>query len=120
MRGEEGERRGGGGGGGRGEEREREEDVVPIHCVVFIMHLTSSHGLLPPPHCNVHNSPMCIMQEKRGRERDVYKSIKRAGYRCSLIMIEARSHGQINLPGFSKLQEHFHLPKKIMKELANV
>ena len=45
---------------------------------------------------------------------------KRAGYMCNLITIEVGSHGLINLPGFSKLKDHFHFPKKTMKELANV
>ena len=57
---------------------------------------------------------------KKVKYAELVESIKRAGYRCYLITIEVGSHGVMNLPGFSKLKDHIHFPKKNMKELANV
>ena len=57
---------------------------------------------------------------KKVKYAELVESIKRAGYRCNLITIEVGSRGLINLPGFSKLNDHFYFPKKTMKELAFV
>ena len=50
---------------------------------------------------------------------ELVESIKRAGYMCTLIMMEFGSYDLINLLGFSKLK-NIIFPKKTMKEQANV
>ena len=59
-----------------------------------------------------------LLEEAKDKYADLVESTKRAGYRCNLIMIEVGSCDLINLPGFPKLKDHFHLPKKTMSELA--
>ena len=54
-----------------------------------------------------------LLEEAALRKKDKYAelvdSIKRVEYRGNLITIEVESRG---IAGFSKLKDHFHLPKK--------
>ena len=58
--------------------------------------------------------------KKKKKSAELIKSMKMAGYRCTPIKMEVGSHDLTNLPGFSKLKNHFHLSKKTLKDLANV